>query len=84
MHSDLAAMAAAYLFHLNKNHAFVDGNKRVALASCETFLAMNEFLIDATNDELVEVTLQTADGRLSKEELTIYLRQHLKRASRDS
>ena len=32
VHDDLVAMAGAYLYHLCKNHAFVDGNKRVALA----------------------------------------------------
>lgn len=78
LHVDLAAKAAAYLFHLNKNHAFVDGNKRVALASAETFLALNGFEIDVTNDEVVEITLKVADGRLSKEDLTLYLREHLR------
>lgn len=77
LHDDLAAMAAAYLFHLNKNHAFVDGNKRVALASAETFLTLNGFQIDATNDEVVDITLQVADGRLGKEDLTTYFRQSL-------
>ena len=32
LHGDLAGVAAAYLFHIAKNHAFVDGNKRTALA----------------------------------------------------
>lgn len=40
LHPDIETMAAAYLYHLNKNHAFVDGNKRVALTACETFLLM--------------------------------------------
>lgn len=39
--SDPHEIAAAYLFYLCRNHPFVDGNKRVALASCLTFLALN-------------------------------------------
>lgn len=37
LHSTLAEMAAAYHFHLCSNHPFVDGNKRVAVASAEMF-----------------------------------------------
>ena len=44
--SDIVEMAAAYLFYLCKNHPFVDGNKRTALASCLVFLASNEALME--------------------------------------
>lgn len=37
-------IAAAYLFYLARNHAFLDGNKRTALASCLLFLQLNELL----------------------------------------
>lgn len=37
-HNSVFMMAAAYLFHLAKNHPFVDGNKRIGLACCHTFL----------------------------------------------
>jgi len=74
LHDDLSAMAAAYLFHLCKNHPFVDGNKRVALASAETFLLLNQRLFAATNDELVDLTLNVADGTISKAELTDWIR----------
>ncbi|MDR2048002.1 MAG: Fic family protein [Treponema sp.] len=36
-------MAAAYAFHICQNHPFVDGNKRVALASSLVFLDINEY-----------------------------------------
>ena len=45
VHGDCWEMAAAYLFHLCKNHPFVDGNKRVALATALIFLDMNGFEI---------------------------------------
>jgi len=41
VHADLAEMAAAYLFHLNKNHPFIDGNKRTATAAALVFLKLN-------------------------------------------
>ena len=41
LHPDLATMAAAYLFHLVTNHAFIDGNKRIGAIAASTFLLMN-------------------------------------------
>ncbi|MFK7788696.1 MAG: type II toxin-antitoxin system death-on-curing family toxin [Phycisphaeraceae bacterium] len=47
VHEDVIAMAGAYLFHLCKNHPFVDGNKRVALA---VMLYFNETQRSAVGD----------------------------------
>jgi death on curing protein len=41
LHTDLFEMAAAYLFHIVKNHAFLDGNKRTALVAALVFLDIN-------------------------------------------
>jgi death-on-curing protein len=76
LHDGLPAMAAAYLFHLCKNHPFVDGNKRTALASAEVFLLVNGWKLDATNDDLLRITLDVAASRLSKEEITSVFREH--------
>lgn len=43
LHEDLAAMAAAYLFHLSSNHPLLDGNKRVAVLAALVFLAENVY-----------------------------------------
>lgn len=43
---DTLEVAAAYLFYLCRNHAFVDGNKRTALAACLVFLDFNGLLPD--------------------------------------
>ena len=70
-------ISAAYLFYLCSNHAFVDGNKRVALATCLVFLSENGLL----KDDLLDVdawenlTLSVAAGALSRDELTMRLRQ---------
>jgi len=78
LHADFAAMAAAYLFHLCKNHPFIDGNKRVALAATELFIVLNDHWLEASDDELVELTLSVADGSTAKESLTEFVRRHIR------
>src|SRR5687767_10360587 len=51
LHADLAAMAAAYVFHLVSNHPFVDGNKRTGALAGYVFLVMNDADFDATEKE---------------------------------
>lgn len=77
MITDPIEIAAAYLFYLCSNHAFVDGNKRVALATCLVFLSENGLL---KNEELSvdaweNLTLAVAAGVLSRDEVTAKLRQ---------
>lgn len=47
LHQSLFEMAAAYLFHIARNHPFVDGNKRTALAAALVFLWLNDREIGA-------------------------------------
>lgn len=54
--ADPIEIAAAYLFYLCRNHPFVDGNKRTALAACLVFLAANGRLVDE------RVTLRDPDA----------------------
>src|SRR5437868_2751680 len=60
LHTDIYEMAAAYLFHLARNHAFVDGNKRTALACCLVFLAYNRIEHYAGIQELEDMTVAAA------------------------
>jgi death-on-curing protein len=76
LHPSLHEQAAAYLFHLVKNHPFIDGNKRVGLACGLTFLRLKELRIDATDDALVELVLGVAEGQLSKADVAVFLREH--------
>jgi len=59
-------MAAAYLFHLCQNHAFIDGNKRVGANAAITFLLMNNWDASFDEDELVNLVLSVASAGLSK------------------
>lgn len=66
VHDDLFQMAAAYLFHIVKNHPFVDGNKRAGLLAALVFLDLNGIEILDDSEALYELTLGVAEGRFDK------------------
>jgi len=78
LHNGLAAMAAAYLFHIAQNHPFNDGNKRTAVMAALVFLDVNRVATLPPPDELEAITLSVAAGRTSKEALTEWMRQHVR------
>ena len=78
LHPSLPEMAAAYLFHVARNHPFVDGNKRAALASALAFLWLNGQGLSAAEDELTELVMGLAEGRVSKAEAAEFIRAHLR------
>lgn len=77
-HKDLVEMAAAYLFHIAKNHPFVDGNKRVGAVAAVVFLALNDIELDVSEEEFEEAVLSVADGSWNKEATTDFFRKHCK------
>jgi death-on-curing protein len=78
--TDLAALAAAYVFGITRNHAFVDGNKRAAFASMIVFLGLNgiDFLVPPENATAMMVSL--AAGEVSEESLARWIRDNWPRA----
>jgi len=78
--TDPIEIAAAYLFYLCRNHAFVDGNKRTALATCLVFLESNG-LLSVTKlpaDQWEEFVLSVAASKLDRDATTRRLRKLLK------
>jgi death on curing protein len=71
-------MGAAYLYHLARNHAFIDGNKRTALACTILFFKLNRVPYTITEEEAAELTLAAASGRADKGAVTLFFRRHLK------
>ncbi|MEH1927433.1 type II toxin-antitoxin system death-on-curing family toxin [Nostoc sp.] len=69
LHPTIYEQAAAYLYHLAKNHAFIDGNKRVALATTITFLKMNGYRLCLPKQEVETLVLEVVAGELDKQEL---------------
>lgn len=74
--SDPVEIAAAYLFYICRNHPFVDGNKRTALATCLVFLAANDLLPPQALpvDEWEQLTLDVAASKLDRDATTERLR----------
>jgi death-on-curing protein len=70
LHPDIPSQAAAYCFHICKNHAFIDGNKRAATAAMIAFLSDNGWGFDADADNAEAVILRLASGEMTKDELT--------------
>lgn len=58
--------AAALLHSLARNHALVDGNKRLALAATIAFYGMNGMRLTLTNDEAYDLVIDVASGRLDE------------------
>ncbi|HXU30285.1 MAG TPA: type II toxin-antitoxin system death-on-curing family toxin [Thermoanaerobaculia bacterium] len=76
LHPTLFEMAAAYLFHLAKNHPFLDGNKRVALAAALAFLWLNDYEVIADPQLLGDLVLAVATGGSSKADAATFFRRH--------
>jgi len=78
--SDPIEIAAAYLFYICRNHPFLDGNKRTALAACLVFLETNELLPTAKLpiDEWEKLMLDVAASKIDRAAATQRLRRLLK------
>jgi death-on-curing protein len=72
----LAELAAAYAFGLAKNHAFVDGNKRIAFMAMMTFLHKNGVLFEPDPAQSTVIILTLAAGEVSEESLTRWIRDN--------
>jgi death on curing protein len=83
LHPGMAEMAAAYLFHLCQNHAFIDGNKRVAANAAITFLLMNDWEPLFDEAEMVTTVLSVASGVMDKDALTALMRRRCRPLSGD-
>ena len=74
---DVAALAAAYGFGLIRNHAFVDGNKRVAFLATGLFLGLNGLRLMTTQADATLTMLALAAGDLGEDEFAQWLRTHI-------
>lgn len=73
---DLCELAAAYLFGIAKNHPFIDGNKRTALAAADTFLYFNGLELQAEEEELIQFVLMVAAGEIDEDGAAAFFRDH--------
>ncbi len=66
LHRNVFEMAAAYCFHICRNHPFVDGNKRTALACALVFLELNGISLLDPKQQLYTIMINLASGKLDK------------------
>ena len=65
--------AAQLAYGLTENHGFVDGNKRAAIHSMMVYLLLNDFDLTADEDEIFQVSMNLAAGKISSAELSEWL-----------
>ncbi|HVG25464.1 MAG TPA: type II toxin-antitoxin system death-on-curing family toxin [Thermoanaerobaculia bacterium] len=76
LHQSIYEMGAAYLYGICRNHPFIDGNKRTAAAAALTFLDYNRIEIEATEDELYDLVIGVAEGRVTKDDVALFFERH--------
>jgi death on curing protein len=74
--AELAEPASAYAFGLAKNHAFVDGNKRIAFLAMRIFLLKNGVSFSPKPEHATSIILSLAAGEVSEESLTRWIRDN--------
>jgi death-on-curing protein len=79
LHKTIPVMAATYAFHICQNHPFIDGNKRVALASSLVFLDINEYTLNCKDETLYNKVMNVAKGEIKKEELIKFYENYSKK-----
>lgn len=79
LYPSVVEKAGVLAVSLTRNHPFIDGNKRVAHAAMEVFLALNGLEIEASVDEQEELMLELAAGNLDTEEVVEWLLDHVER-----
>jgi death on curing protein len=76
--NDLADLAAAYAFGLIRNHAFVDGNKRIAFLAIGIFLDLNGFVLDAEAADCISAVTALAENSIGEPEFAAWIRAKLR------
>ena len=78
--STIAELAARYGYGLVKNHAFVDGNKRMAFLAIGLFLTLNRCRLKAGKAAAVKTMLAVAAGTLDERGLAAWIQAHIEPA----
>jgi death on curing protein len=82
VHKTVFDKAAAYGYHVCKNHPFIDGNKRVAFVLMDIFLQKNGWEVVADEEEAYSMMMTLASGKLTKIQLANWLKEHCSKLPR--
>ncbi len=69
----VASVAASLSYGLIKNHAFIDGNKRIGLAALNGFLGLNGHRLAVSQDKRIEMVLRVAASEITEDEWTAWV-----------
>jgi len=73
MYPSIHEKAGAYLFHLTKNHPFLDGNKRTSVIAVITFFEVNKAQVKFSDEDIENVVCQVAENKLNKSEIFLFM-----------
>ena len=76
LYPNIQAKAARLCYGLVKNHAMVDGNKRIGAHAMLVFLAVNGYEVKYTQKELVDLILDVADGEKEYGDILSWILEH--------
>jgi death-on-curing protein len=79
--ANLATLAAAYAWGLATSQPYRDGNKRAAFLAMAVFAELNGYVLEASQEEVVQVMLAVAARKCTERELADWVRVHLVRST---
>lgn len=79
LYPSLNEKIAAVAHSLIRNHAFVDGNKRISVAAMVILLKMNSINVSYTQQELIDLGLKTAADIMNENDILNWIREHIQR-----
>lgn len=65
--------AAQLLYGLNKNHGFIDGNKRIAIHAMLVYLIINDIEIEYTQEDIVSLSIAVADDKANPADIVEWI-----------
>ncbi|MCU6791962.1 type II toxin-antitoxin system death-on-curing family toxin [Paenibacillus sp. WQ 127069] len=76
LYEGLIRKIAVISYALIKNHGFVDGNKRIGVATMLLLLTLNDITINYSQSELIDLGLRVAEGLLKEEDIEHWILKH--------
>lgn len=79
LYPDIFDKAASLMHSLLKNHPFIDGNKRTALASAGIFLKLNGYNLENKHKDELQFVLNVENESITLEEIALWLKSNVKK-----
>jgi death on curing protein len=82
--ASVTEMAATYAIAIAQGHPYMDGNKRTGFIVAATFLALNGWVLNATDAEVVQAFLDVANGVMDEAALAEWFENHIVKSKLES